>query len=126
MNAEIYTGRNSIENWLIAQRTSGSALRNFTRKSDPNRIVVDDKSTIRAIKDTKVLVESVSSYDSSKYEDLGGLVGAAVFGGIYSLTYPVTFIDGPLPIVDAAWAFGLVRFMRSGHAIGGEIGSWFD
>ena len=57
---------------------------------------------------------------------LGGLLGAAAFAGIYSLTYPITFIDGPLPIVDAAWAFGMVRFMRSGHAIGGEVGSWLD
>ena len=126
MNAEIYTGRNSIENWLITQRTSGSAARDFTRKSDPNRIVVDDKTTMNAVKDVKYLVDSGTSYDSSKYEDLGGLLGAAAFGGIYALTYPITFIDGPLPIVDAAWAFGMVRFMRSGHAIGGEVGSWFD
>ena len=128
MNAEIYSGTNRMENWLIAQRTSGSSLRTFTRKSDPSRIAVDDKSTIRAIRDTKYLVDNVTSgvSESSRYEDLGGLLGAAVFGGIYALTYPVTFIDGPLPFVDAAWAFGLVRFMRAGHAIGGEVGSWID
>ena len=92
MNAEIYTGRNSIENWLITQRTSGSAARDFTRKSDPNRIVVDDKSTMSAVKDIKYLSDSVTSYDSSKYEDLGGLIGAAAFAGIYALTYPVTLL----------------------------------
>lgn len=126
MNAEIYTGPNRVENWLIAQRTAGSPLRDFTRKSNPEKIVVDDKSTMTAIKDAKVLTLSVVNFDSTKYEDVGGLIGAAVFGGIYAITYPVTFIDGPLPFVDAAWAYGALRFMRSGHAIGGEIGSWFD
>lgn len=128
MNAEIYSGTNRLENWLIAQRTAGSFLRDFTRKSNPEKIVVDDKSTLRAVKDTKYLIDEVSSGvdEDTFWEDTGGLIGGLAFGGIYALTYPVTFIDGPLPIVDAAWAFGLVRFTRSGHAIGSEIGSWFD
>ena len=131
MNAEIYSGTNRMENWLIAQRLSGSTARTFTRKSDPGRIVVDDRSTLRALKDTKYLYDEIgddiTSDDSSdKWERRGSVVGAMVFAGIYSLTYPVTFIDGPLPIVDAAWAFGLVRFARAGHAIGGEVGSWID
>ena len=131
MNAEIYTGTNRLENWLIAQRFSGSTARTFTRKSDPSRIVVDDRSTLRALKDTKYLYDEIgdditSSDPSDKWERRGAVVGALTFAGIYALTYPVTFIDGPLPFVDAAWAFGLVRFTRAGHAIGGEVGSWID
>ena len=113
MNAEIYSGTNRLENWLIAQRLSGSTARTFTRKSDPGRIVVDDKSTLRALKDTKYLYDEIGDHitsddSSDKWERRGSLAGAMVFSGIYALTYPVTFIDGPLPIVDAAWAFGLV------------------
>ena len=97
----------------------------------PRRIVVDDKSTLRALKDTKYLYDEIGDHitsddSSDKWERRGSLAGAMVFSGIYALTYPVTFIDGPLPIVDAAWAFGLVRFARSGHSIGGEVGSWLD
>lgn len=127
MHAKIYSGSNRLENWLIAQRTAGSPLRDFTRKSNPEKIVVDDKSTLNAVKDVKYLADNLVSVDEDTFwEDTGGLIGGLAFGGIYALTYPVTFIDGPLPIVDAAWAFGLVRFTRSGHAIGSEIGSWFD
>ena len=43
-------------------------------------------------------------------------------GGIYLTTYPITFVDGPLPVVDLAWAYGGVKAVRVGGTIGGMVG----
>ena len=126
MNREIYTGRNRLENWLIDQRTHPSTLRTFTRTSDPEKITVDDRSTLRAVKDVRSIHSAVTKPDSDTWERFGAVAGGVAFAGLYSLTYPVVWADGPLPFVDAAWAFGMLRFTRSGTQIGREVGSWFD
>lgn len=126
MNGEIYTGCNRLENWLIDQRASPSTLRTFTRKSDPEKITVDDRSTLRAVKDARSIHSAVTKSPSDTWERFGAVSGGLAFAGLYSLTYPVTWVDGPLPFVDAAWAFGLLRFTRAGTQIGREVGSWFD
>ena len=124
MNVQNYTGKNRLETWLIGQRTDNSASRNYARMHNPEHITVNDRSTLRAVKDISK-IRNVRS-NAGTWERRGHYIGGAVAAGIYATTYPVTFIDGPLPFVDIAWAYGLVRMTRTGANIGSEVGSWFD
>lgn len=114
--------KNTLENWLIAQRLDGSNSRRFTGRSNPDNIRVDERTTLEAVKN----LSYIKKQRKGTWESRGSTIGAVTAAGIYSFTYPVTLIDGPLPFVDIAWAYGLLRTARSGAAIGAEIGSWFD
>lgn len=124
MNVQNYTGKNRLENWLISQRTDGSPGRTYSRNNNPQHITVDDRSTLRTVKDISS-IKNINSR-SGTWERRGHYIGAVVSAGIYATTYPVVWLDGPLPFVDIAWAYGLVRATRAGANIGSEIGSWFD
>lgn len=56
----------------------------------------------------------------------GSYLGAAVGGLAYGMTYPITFADGPLPVVDALWWGGFTASVRKGYSIGGTIGKGLD
>lgn len=56
----------------------------------------------------------------------GTIIGASSAATIYAATYPVTFIDGPLPIIDVAWAIGLAKATSFGAARGKRIGMALD
>ncbi len=125
MNAKIYSGANALENWLIDSRSKGSNMR---RAITPPPKSVTLSNTRRAFKDADRLA---TRYDAtvendSKYAQIGGMIGGAIAGGLYSLSYPVTFVDGPLPFVDAAWLYGLLRVSNTGYDIGYTAGSWLD
>jgi hypothetical protein len=60
------------------------------------------------------------------FEAYGTAVGGLVAAGLYSLTAPVTLIDGPLPFVDAAWLLGLGAATYRGAALGRRVGSYLD
>jgi len=108
--------QNLLENWLIDQRM----LRSNYKKQP---LQLREVTTFQ--KDAKKIV-SVVRDDNKTWEAVGTVAGGLIAGGIYALSYPVTLLDGPLPVVDAAWALGLVRISRAGASAGGEIGSWFD
>jgi len=59
-------------------------------------------------------------------EQIGYVVGGVYSGGLYALTAPVTLLDGPLPIVDAAWAVGFTVAVARGSAYGGKVGRVAD
>jgi len=126
MNAKIYTGQNSLENWFIDLRQPNSTMRTFTRQSDPENITVDMRTSKEAAKGVSEIINKSSNPRAGDWEKRGYYAGAALGASVYALTYPVTFVDGPLPIIDIAWAFGMVRFTRASANLGGEIGSWFD
>lgn len=126
MNAKIYTGKNALENWLIDLSAFGSTSRSYSRRSDPENIQVDQRTSLEAAQGVSEIINKSTSQKMGTWEQRGYWTGAAVGATVYSLTYPVTFVDGPLPIIDIAWAFGMVRFTRSTARLGQEMGSWFD
>lgn len=67
-----------------------------------------------------------SAPQSSSFEAPGSEVGTRlgqIAGGlVYATTYPVVWVDGPLPIVDVVWAFGMVKAIRTGGQIGNYVG----
>ena len=68
----------------------------------------------------------VNAFADDKYEIGFGAAGAVAGAALYSLTYPIVWIDGPLPLVDAAWVAGLFRFTKGGYEIGSFVGEIFD
>jgi len=42
------------------------------------------------------------------------------------LTYPIVYLDGPLPIVDSLWLAGLALAMQRGFRMGSRIGRGLD
>ena len=73
------------------------------------------------IKNEKTLQKISKEFDIPTSE-IGTRIGQFVAGGIYLTTYPITFVDGPLPVVDLAWAYGGVKAVRVGGTIGGMVG----
>lgn len=126
MNGKIYTGRNALENWLADLSAPGSSSRNYTRQSNPENIEVNQRTSMEAAKGVSEIINKSTSNTMGKWEQRGYWTGAAVGATVYGLTYPVTFVDGPLPIIDIAWAFGMIRFTRASGRLGQEVGSWLD
>lgn len=66
----------------------------------------------------------------TSFEEIGTLVGGAYAAGLYSLTAPITLLDGPLPLVDAAWLAGLgfatVRGANYGRRAGRVVDEVID
>ena len=60
------------------------------------------------------------------FEEILGTTGAAVGFTAYVWTYPITWIDGPLPVVDAAWAVGLAYSTSRGYRMGKRVGRELD
>jgi hypothetical protein len=63
---------------------------------------------------------------STNFSETGSYLGAAVGGLAYGVTYPITFADGPLPVVDAVWWGGFTVAVRKGYSYGGTIGKGLD
>ena len=129
MNETVYSGPNRLEDWLIASRNTHNTFRTDLRKSNPENITVNVNSvsdSISQLKSVSQPVHQLLSDDDNTWASVGAVAGGVIAGGIYALTYPITWIDGPLPIVDFAWAMGLTRIVYKGSQAGGEIGSWFD
>lgn len=62
----------------------------------------------------------------TNFSKTGSYLGAAVGGLAYGVTYPITFADGPLPVVDAVWWGGFTVAVRKGYSYGGSIGKGID
>ncbi len=62
----------------------------------------------------------------TNFSKSGSYLGAAVGGLAYGVTYPITFADGPLPVVDALWWGGFSASVRKGYSYGGTIGKGLD
>lgn len=60
------------------------------------------------------------------FTEIGTIGGAAVGFVAYVWTYPIVWIDGPLPIVDALWLGGLAYTMSRGARAGRRLGSYAD
>ena len=60
------------------------------------------------------------------FEGYGTALGGVVAAGIYVFTYPIVWIDGPLPFVDSAWLLGLGAVTYRGARIGGSYGRALD
>ena len=108
----IYYGPNKMEHW---QRSI---------QRPPSRVTL--RNTRQAFRDADNLAKQAQNFDSTKWADRGAAAGGLIAAGLYSLSYPITFVDGPLPFVDAAWLYGLYRTTRTGSEIGRTAGSWLD
>jgi len=53
-------------------------------------------------------------------------IGAAVGFTAYVWTYPIVWIDGPLPIVDTLWLGGLAMATARGAKMGRDAGKKLD
>lgn len=53
---------------------------------------------------------------------IGQGIGAAVGFTAYVWTYPIVWIDGPLPIVDTLWLGGLAMATARGAKMGRDAG----
>ena len=60
------------------------------------------------------------------FETIGTVGGGAVGFTMYAWTYPIVWIDGPLPIVDAFWLAGLAVSTGRGANTGRRIGQRLD
>jgi hypothetical protein len=63
---------------------------------------------------------------TQSFEEIGMIVGGVAGASLYSLTAPITLIDGPLPFVDAAWITGLAYATSKASNLGRRIGSGID
>ena len=104
-----YYGENGLESWLCDMSEIGSLL------SSGNSFDSPDQS-----------LEYLTSEVFGRNEEIGGVIGAVIAGGVYSLTFPVVMVDGPSPVVDAAWMAGFLRVTKSGYEVGSFVGSLFD
>jgi hypothetical protein len=57
---------------------------------------------------------------------IGQAVGAAIGFTSYVWTYPIVWIDGPLPIVDTLWIGGLAMATARGARMGRDVGKRLD
>jgi hypothetical protein len=104
-----YYGDNGLENWLIDMSEIGSFL------TASETLDSSDQS-----------LESLTSQVFGRNEEIGGVIGAIVAGGIYSLSAPVVLVDGPSPVIDAVWLAGFLRTTRAGYEFGSFVGSLLD
>ena len=70
--------------------------------------------------------QSTSQPFDVPFTEIGTIGGAAVGFVAYVWTYPIVWIDGPLPIVDALWLGGLAYTMSRGARAGRRLGSYAD
>ena len=57
---------------------------------------------------------------------IGQAAGAAIGFTAYVWTYPIVWIDGPLPIVDTLWIGGLAMATARGARVGRDVGKRLD
>lgn len=60
------------------------------------------------------------------FEAVGAAAGATIGFATYVWTYPIVWIDGPLPIIDALWLGGLALATHKGARIGARYGRRAD
>jgi ribosomal protein S24E len=114
---------NTVEHWYL------SKLQVLNRKNVVEQFLSRDTSrSIKEMKKSKTAAQKLSKdfIEADRIEQVFGLAGAATAATIYSITYPITFVDGPLPFVDAIWLAGLMRITRTGYDTGEFIGSFFS
>lgn len=75
---------------------------------------------------TTLSTTKVIERDPNKWEEVGKVLGGLSGAALYSLTTPVTLIDGPLPFVDIAWLIAGARFTAKASKIGGMVGEFVD
>ena len=76
----------------------------------------------------KMLTESIHAAkdDQFGFEEVGQITGFWI-GMVWGLaTLPVVALDGPLPIMDAAWLAGWGAFTLRSIATGGKVGAYVD
>lgn len=73
---------------------------------------------------SKALVEA--GRDNFGFEQVGEMTGLWI-GMVWGIaTLPVVALDGPLPIMDAAWLAGWGAFTLRAISVGGTVGAWID
>jgi len=73
-----------------------------------------------------IMNQAVQARTDIPFTEIGATTGALIAGGIYMFTYPIVWVDGPLPIVDAVWFAGLGLAMQRGYTIGKRAGATLD
>lgn len=73
-----------------------------------------------------IMNQAINVRSDIPFTEIGAVSGALIAGGFYMFTYPIVWIDGPLPIVDAVWFAGLGLAMQRGYTVGKRVGAGFD
>lgn len=72
-----------------------------------------------------VMNKTVEAQTDIPFEQIGAAAGAAFGLATYVWTYPIVWIDGPLPIVDALWfgglAFNTAKWSNYGRKVGKNL-----
>ena len=69
---------------------------------------------------------SSQNFNDIPFTEIGNAAGAAIGFTSYVWTYPIVWIDGPLPIVDALWLGGLAYATARGARTGRNVGKKID
>ena len=84
------------------------------------------RTRAKAVRSADSLVQTVADTGPGTGEKIGSAIGFGV-GLAYSYaTLPVVVLDGPLPFLDAAWAYSSFRMIERTTKLGGKIGKKFD
>lgn len=60
------------------------------------------------------------------FTEIGTIVGGLIGFGAFVWTYPIVWLDGPLPIIDALWLGGLTYSTGRGANLGRRTGKGLD
>ena len=69
--------------------------------------------------------KAIDSKTDINFEAIGTIAGATIGFTTYVWTYPIVWIDGPLPVVDALWfgglAFNTSKWANTGRSYGKKL-----
>jgi len=105
----------------------GVGERSATEHRKRNQEIKKTKSALKNVGKTVEVVTNQPKDDQAfGFEEAGTLVGLWV-GAIFMIaTLPVTVVDGPLPIADAAWLYAGTKFTLKAVQTGKEVGRLVD
>lgn len=85
---------------------------------------VGTRSMFRNVRtrDLDFITREVRKQTKTPSSRLGRHYGRGLGYGLYVFTYPATLADGPLPVMDLAWAVGFYKAGQRGASIGGDLG----
>jgi len=101
--------------WIYFQQAQGLGLSSVM----PNVLVTSPTPTQSNSK-------TASDNGNISFEQAGGVIGGIIGAGVYAVTYPITWLDGPLPFIDFAWLGGLAWATGKGIQKGAGVGRAID
>jgi len=105
----------------------GVGQRSASEHRRRNQEIKNTKSALKNVGKTVEVVTNQPKDDQAfGFEEAGTLVGLWVGALFMIATLPVTVVDGPLPIADAAWLYAGTKFTLKAVKAGKEVGRLVD